>query len=438
MNTWKTCKFGGTSVADADQIRKLEAIVRSDPQRRFVVVSAPGKRSAGDKKVTDLLYLLHETAQNGIDISGILSVIKNRYQQIIDGLELKFDLEGEFEGIAAELTRQPRDFAASRGEYLNGKIVASYLNFEFVDPSQVIFFDEEGRLDDERTYRVLGERLAGAGKFVIPGFYGLSFEGNIKTFSRGGSDISGAVVARATMSSLYENWTDVSGLLMCDPRVVKDPRPMPEVTYVELRELSYMGAQVLHDEAIFPVHEYGIPINIRNTEDPSHPGTMIVSRRNSQSQPIVGVAGKKDFEAIYMNKAMMNREIGFGRKLLEIVESFGINFEHMPSGIDSLSLIVSTKDLAPHRKSLLSEIRKILKVDVLKTFPELSLIAIVGTGMAYHCGIAAKIFQALAAEGINIRLIDQGASELTIIVGVENTDFEKAMRSIYASVVAPL
>ncbi len=426
------CKFGGTSLADADNIRRVAALVEADPQRRFIVVSAPGKRHPKDKKITDLLLLLHETARNGLDFTSVLAIIRARFEEIRAALKVSFDLESEFAEIVQRVPlEESRDYAASRGEFLNGKLIASFLGAHFVDPAENIFFNEAGNLDEARTYPALAASMSGAGRFLVPGFYGLDVAGRIKTFPRGGSDITGAIVARAVEADVYENWTDVGGLLMADPSIIKDAMPMREVTYLELRELSYMGAQVLHDEAVFPVRDPGIPINIRNTFDPDNPGTRIVPSRDPGGQPVVGIAGRKDFSAIHMSKAMMNRERGFGRRVLEIVESYGLSFEHMPTGIDSLSLIIRTADLKPHRRNLIKDIQGLLKVDILNVFDNLALIAVVGTGMAYHCGIASRIFTTLSDAGINIRLIDQGASELTIIIGVENRDFENGVRSIY-------
>ncbi len=435
MNRKVVCKFGGTSLADAQAIRQVASVVEADADRRFVVVSAPGKRNKSDAKVTDLLYLLYETAHAGIDASATLEAIWHRYHDITSDLGIDLQLEREFEDIALMVAHESRDYAGSRGEYLNGLIMAKVLGATFIDPAQMIFFTKDGKLDEGKTYETLAKALAGDGRYVIPGFYGVGANGGIKTFSRGGSDVTGSIVARAIQADVYENWTDVSGLLMADPRCVDNPKPMAEVTYLELRELSYMGAQVLHDEAIFPVCGCNIPINIRNTWEPEHPGTLIVTERNAKGMPVVGVAGKQGFSAIHMNKALMNRENGFGRKLLAIIDSHDLSFEHMPSGIDNLSVIIHGDTLKPKLDQVLQDIQSILKVDSVKVYHNLSLLAVVGTGMAFHCGIAAKVFSALAGAGINIRMIDQGASELTIILSVEDKDYQNAIQAIYNALV---
>ena len=429
------CKFGGSSVADAPQIKKVKAIVEADSSRRYIVVSAPGKRNSQDKKVTDLLYLAHETAKTGIDASEILGLIQQRFEDIVVGLGLDFKLDEEFKLIAKNIGSESPDYAASRGEYLNGKIIARYLGATFVDPFHHIFIDDENMLNEEKTYPSLSRALEGSGLFLVPGFYGQGNDGKTKTFSRGGSDVTGSIVARAIRAEKYENWTDVSGLLMADPRIVHNPRCIDEVSYTELRELSYMGAQVLHDEAIFPVRALGIPVQIRNTNQPDHLGTFIVAKVKHRVVPIVGIAGKEDFEIVYLQKALMNKEIGFGRKLLSIFESHRISFEHLPSGIDSISVVVNSKEMAPCRQSILKDIKKILDADEITSFQGIALIAVVGAGMAYHPGIAATIFTALSQEGINVRLIDQGASELNIIIGVENPDFKGAINAIYKAFI---
>lgn len=429
------CKFGGSSVADAKQILKVKKIIESDERRRYIVVSAPGKRNDDDKKVTDLLYLAHETAKTGLDASEVLGLIQKRYQDIVSELNIQLDLTPHFDEIAKNIGHQSKDYAASRGEYLNGVLIAEALSATFINPAKTIFFKEEGRLNEEKTYDALTEAMAGKGKYVIPGFFGIDQNDRIKTFSRGGSDITGAIVARAMKVSSYENWTDVNGLLMADPRIVDNPLPIEEVSYTELRELSYMGAQVLHDEAIFPVREMGIPVHIRNTNAPEQKGTQIVSKVKHRATPIVGLAGKKDFEAFTLQKTLMNKEVGFGRRALEIFERHQVNFEHLPSGIDSLTIIVNSHDIEEHRESITQEIKQNLKVDELNIFRGIALVAVVGAGMAYHPGVAATVFTALSNEGINVRLIDQGAMELNIILGVEEKDFKKAIRSIYSAFI---
>jgi aspartate kinase len=428
------CKFGGSSVADSNQIKKVAKIIKSNPERRFIVVSAPGKRNDADKKVTDLLYLAHETAKNGLDPKSVLDIIKERYDEIIRGLEMELDLSEEFAEIATTLGSESTDYAASRGEFLNGKVIAHYLDATFIDPYDHIFIESDGQLNEDKTYTSLKKQLEGPGLFLVPGFYGQGENGRVKTFSRGGSDITGAILAHAIHADVYENWTDVSGLLMADPRIVDSPLAISEVSYTELRELSYMGAQVLHDEAIFPAKALGIPVNIKNTNDPDNPGTKIVAKAKHRAFPVVGLAGKKGFEIIYMQKTLMNKEVGFGRRLLGLFEAKQINFEHLPSGIDSVSVVVKSEELDPHRKSILEDIQSHLKVDELKTFPNIALIAVVGSGMAYHPGVAATVFKALADANVNIRLIDQGASELNIIIGVQDSDFDKSINALYSAI----
>ena len=432
-----TCKFGGTSVADADQIRKIANIIDANDKRKFIVVSAPGKRSAEDQKVTDLFYLAAETSKKGVDAKPIMDIIKQRFDDIISGLGLTISFDDEIDNICTSLKDANNDYAASRGEYLNAKIVASFLNATFVDPTEHIFFGNGKKLNADRTYESLNASLQGEGRFVIPGFYGISENtGEIVTFSRGGSDVTGAVVARASKCELYENWTDVDGLLMADPRIVDNPLPIPEVSYKELRELSYMGAQVLHDEAIFPVRELGIPVHIKNTNAPESQGTKIVDKAGHRVTPIVGIAGKEDFEAFYIYKALMNKEIGFGRRLLEIFETNKVSFEHLPSGIDTVSVVVAKSEIDDKRESIIEDIRNQLKVDKIENIENLALIAVVGTGMAHHPGVAATLFKSLADEGINIRLIDQGVSEITIIIGVEMKDFKATVKAIYKAFVS--
>ena len=425
-----TCKFGGSSLADTACVRKAEAIIKSDPNRRFIVPSAPGKRNADDKKITDLLYAWHGLAKQGLDASEPRGIIAERFEQLASELGIDFDVQKHMEEVAKEGAQHPEpDYMASRGEYLNGLLMAELLGATFVDPAECILFDEEGVLDN-KTYDALAKRLTGDGLFVVPGFYGSLPNGRIKTFSRGGSDVTGAIVARATNSALYENWTDVSGFRMTDPNIVPDALRIDEVTYQELRELSYMGAKVLHDEAIFPVRETGIPINIRNTHEPEAAGTMIVAARES-TEAVCGIAGRKGFSMITIEKALMNRELGFGRRVLSILEEFDISFEHMPSSIDTVSVIVSDESLANHGPAVLKAIERRCEPDRVELSPGLALIATVGQGMAGQVGIAAILMGALAKAKVNIRVIDQGSSENNIIVGVEEDDLGAAVRAIY-------
>ena len=437
----KVVKFGGSSLASARQFKKVKAIIEADKTRCYVVPSAPGKRDSKDTKVTDMLYQCYDAVCAGESYKRILDQIKKRYTDIIDGLDLNLNLDFEFAKIEENfLKKAGRDYAASRGEYLNGIIAANYLGFTFVDAAdvirfdaaEVIFFDDNGNLEAEYTDHELSERLANVERAVIPGFYGAKHDGSIKTFSRGGSDITGSIVARAVQADLYENWTDVSGFLVADPRIVENPAPIETITYTELRELSYMGASVLHEDAIFPVRKAGIPINIRNTNRPEDPGTMIVE--NTSKRPhytITGVAGKKGFCAMNIDKAMMNSEIGFGRKVLEVFEKNGISFEHMPSGIDTMSVLVHQDEFQEKEQSVLSGIQRSVHPDVVTLESDLAVIAVVGRGMKAMRGTAARIFAALAHAKINVKMIDQGSSELNIIVGVRHDDFKNAIKALY-------
>ena len=430
----KVVKFGGSSLADAEHFRQVAAIIKADPARRFVVPSAPGKRFSGDTKITDLLYRCYEEARSGIDITATYGEIVGRYNSIITELGLDFDLTGEYEYIKnAMLHRSGRDFAASRGEYLNGLILAKYLGFSFIDAENVIFFKENGSFDQERTDAALREELKQHKNAVIPGFYGIMPNGTIKTFSRGGSDVTGSIVARAADADLYENWTDVSGFMMADPRIIKNPCIIDTITYRELRELSYMGATVLHEDAIFPVRHAGIPINIKNTNAPEDRGTMIVASSPSYDRQkiITGIAGKHGFSVITIIKDMMNSEVGFGRRVLEVLEDNDLSFEHLPSGIDTMSLIVSTADLGDKRERILAQLSRVTKADSVTVEDGLSLIAVVGRGMVKAPGVASRIFGAISAAGVNIRMIDQGSCELNIIIGVDEKDFTTALTAIY-------
>ena len=428
-------KFGGSSLSEASQFRKVKEILLGDSNRMYVVPSAPGRREPDDAKVTDMLYTCHKLASKGelAEFEKVFAELSARYTGIIDELGLNLDFAPHLEQVHyAMLNGQSVDYAASRGEYLNGIILAEYLGWEFIDAAEVIFFDANHRFDSERTQEVLSARLAGTRYAVIPGFYGSNPDGTIRTFSRGGSDVTGAIVARAAGAELYENWTDVSGFLMADPRIVKRPKRIHVITYRELRELSYMGAGVLHEDAIFPVRMAGIPINIRNTNEPDNPGTMIVRADESHVRgAITGIAGKKGFTAIAVEKNMMNSELGFGRRMLEALEECNVSFEHMPSGIDTMTVLVSDHNIEGRIDQVVEKIRRTCKPDHIEVISGLSLIATVGRGMVRYPGTAARIFGALADSGINIRMIDQGSSEINIITGVESADFEKAINAIY-------
>ena len=429
----KVVKFGGSSLASAGQIKKAVDIIRRDDSRRYVIPSAPGRRYSDDAKVTDLLYQCYDEAAAGRDITGLMNRIQSRYTEIIEGLELDLDLSEEFEVINDYFRRQAgRDYAASRGEYLNGLILSAYTGFRFIDPAKVICFDESGNFDSERTHAILREYFKSIEYAVIPGFYGAMPDGSIKTFSRGGSDITGSIVARAVRADVYENWTDVSGVLVTDPHIVSNPEVIETITYRELRELSYMGAQVLHEDAIFPVRKEGIPINIRNTNRPDDPGTMIVESTCRQPKYVVtGIAGKKGFCAINIEKDMMNSELGFGRRVLQVFEENGISFEHMPSGIDTLTVIVHQSEFMEKEQAVISGLHRTVFPDMIDMEGDLALIAVVGRGMKSKKGTAGQLFSALSHARVNIKMIDQGSSELNIIVGVRNEDFEAAIRAIY-------
>jgi aspartate kinase len=425
------CKFGGSSVADAAQIRKIEKIIRSDARRRYIIVSAPGKRDKQDHKITDLLYLCHEMADKDMDIEEAYHLVRDRYRDIACELGVELDMDSLLSQVEDKIrAKASSDYVASRGEYLCARLIAAYFGAEFVDTAETVRINEDGRVD-ESTYAPLAGTLSGPGMYVVPGFYGLGTDGEVKTFSRGGSDITGAIVARAVNAEVYENWTDVSGFLMTDPRIVDNPRPMRLVTYREIRELAYMGANVFHEEAIFPVYKARIPINIRNTNAPEDPGTMIVDRRDTKDGVVVGIAGRRGFTNISIEKLLMNKEIGFGRRLFGILESHRISFEHAPSGIDTMSVIVSDEQLKGKLHGLVEDLKKQLNPDRVEVAGSFALIATVGEGMAYHPGIAAKLFTALAQDGINVRVIDQGSSEINIIVGVEAKDYENAVRAVY-------
>lgn len=429
----KVVKFGGSSLASAEQFRKVGDIIHADKERRFVIPSAPGKRFSGDTKVTDMLYGCYELAENDKDFKKELEAIEARYQEIIDGLSLTLSLKEEFKTISENFKKKAgANYAASRGEYLNGIIMADYLGFPFIDAAEVIRFDENGDFDSETTNDILKERLKDAENAVIPGFYGAYADGTVKTFSRGGSDITGSIVARAVKADVYENWTDVSGFLIADPRIIENPEGIDTITYRELRELSYMGASVLHEDAIFPVRREGIPINIRNTNRPQDEGTWIVESTCQKSKYVVtGIAGKKGFCAVNIDKAMMNSEIGFGRKVLQAFEDYGISFEHVPSGIDTMTVFVHQDEFMDKEQKVVSAIHRLADPDSIDIEADLALIAVVGRGMKSTRGTAGRIFSALAHANVNVKMIDQGSSELNIIIGVANDDFETAIKAIY-------
>ena len=429
----KVVKFGGSSLASAAQFEKVGKIIRSDEGRRYVIPSAPGKRNSGDKKVTDMLYACYALAEAGKNFEAQLADIKARYDEIITGLKLDFSLSEDFKEIEKQFKdKAGKEYAASRGEFLNGKIMAQYLGYTFVDPATVVCFTKNGDFDAEKTNEKMSAKLAKTEKAVIPGFFGAKPDGSIKTFSRGGSDITGSIVARAVKADVYENWTDVSGFMIADPRIINKPQSIEIITYTELRELAYMGASVLHEDSIFPVRKEGIPINIRNTNKPEDEGTWIVESTARKSKyTITGIAGKKGFCCVNISKDMMNSEIGFVRKVLQAFEDHDISIEHVPSGIDTMTVFVHEDDFISKEQAVVSEIHRLAKPDMLEIESDLGLIAVVGRGMKSTRGTAGRIFSALAHANVNVRMIDQGSSELNIIIGVENRDFEKAISAIY-------
>ena len=436
----KVLKFGGSSMADAKQFEKVKSIVQADPARRVVIVSAAGKRFSDDHKLTDLLYLCYAHLKYGVSCDSVFNMIRSRYIEIRDHLELKTDLEAEFDALRRKMDAGiSQDELVSRGEYFAAKLMADYLGYDFLDSELWLKFNLDGTVDQEKSYEILA-RMASGRRVVIPGFYGAMPDGSIRTFTRGGSDITGALAAAALDADVYENWTDVSGFLMADPRIVKDPLPIERITYSELRELSYIGAQVLHEGTIFPVREKNIPLNIRNTNQPDHPGTMIMESFDETEEAkdgnfITGIAGRKNFSVITITKNGMSNEVGVLRRILEVLEKYQLVLEYLPSGIDSVSLVVAADKLRPCPYQLLGDIQKMLKPDSIHVTDDMAIVAAVGRKMAFKPGTSGKIFAALGENGINIRMITQGPDELNIIVGVDNKDFAGAIRVLYDSFV---
>lgn len=429
----KVAKFGGSSVADGIQLAKLKEIVEADADRRYIIVSAPGKRFPTDNKITDLLYMCKAQKDQNIPADQLFQVIADRFNALVFSLGVDVDLTGEIETIRKNLDEGcTADYIASRGEYLSAIVTAAYLGYDFVDTAGLVMFDKRGRLMQDETNNALAAELSKHERAVIPGFYGSSAEtGEIKVFSRGGSDITGSLVARAVNADMYENWTDVSGFLMTDPRIVDDPKPIERISYIELRELSYMGANVLHEDAIFPVRSAGVPINIRNTNKPEDPGTIITAEMELSDRIVSGIAGHKNFTVIAIYKNNLNAEVGIIRKLLSVLEDNNISFEHMPSGIDTVSLVISDEELDGKLDDLIEQIQARMKPDTIEVHDDIALLAVVGAGMDRKPGTSARIFTALAENNVNIRMIDQGSSEINIIIGVANEDFETAIRAIY-------
>ncbi len=435
----KVTKFGGSSMADAGQYRKVRDILQADPERRVVVVSAAGKRHSKDHKITDLLYLCHAHIQYGVASDAVYEMITSRYLEIRDELGIRLDLETEFEALKKRMDAKElsADEMASRGEYFSAKLMAAYLGFQFVDATEWIFFNIDGTVDEEKSYTALRSKVTGEG-IVTPGFYGVMPDGSIHTFSRGGSDITGSLAAAALDAAVYENWTDVSGILMADPRIVENPQPIPEITYDELRELAYAGANVLHEGAIFPVREKNIPLNIRNTNDPEAPGTMIRHQFESESDPhrlITGITGKKDFSIITVFKRGLTSQVGILRRILSVLEKHGISVDFVPNGIDNVSLVIPTAVIEPKLYSILANIQQEIAPDNITVQDQIAIITAVGHQMAFRPGVSGRIFAALGQADINIRMINQGPDELNIIFGVENKDYANAIRVLYNSFI---
>jgi aspartate kinase len=431
----KVCKFGGTSMADGNVMKKVKEIIDSDKDRRFVVVSAPGKRFSGDIKVTDLLYKCYDEVMAKGTCEQAFASIKARFTSIVKELNMDFDMTAILDDTQKRIdSEKDKDFTASRGEYLSAQVMAKVLDAKFIDSEDVVFFNEKGTLDDEKTYKAIVEAIGDEKKAVFPGFYGKGVNGKVKTFSRGGSDISGAIVARAVNASVYENWTDVSGFLACDPRIVDSPKRIKNLSYKELRELSYMGANVLHSESIFPVRKANIPIVIKNTFRPEDEGTTIlpIAQYKPSGSIVTGIAGKKNFSVIYIEKSHMNSEIGFVRKVLSVLEQFGVSFEHIPSGIDTMSIVIESEQLDNFKLTqILEGIKNEVEPDIIRVIENIALIATVGHGMSSSVGTSARLFKAMAEAGVNVKMIDQGSSELNIIVGVKNEDCERCIAAIY-------
>ena len=429
----KTVKFGGSSLADAEHFRKVRQIVLSDETRKYVIPSAPGKRYPGDVKVTDMLYKCYELARDKEAFDELFGKVTERFDGIIADLGLDLSLTKEYENIrSAMLHMSGRDYAASRGEYLNGRILAACLGYDFIDAFDVVMFRDDGTFDEKKTEKIMSDQLRKHERAVIPGFYGAMPNGTVRTFSRGGSDFTGSIVASVSGSDLYENWTDVSGFLTADPRIVENPGTIDKITYRELRELSYMGATVLHEDAVFPVRSVGIPINIRNTNRPEDRGTFIVPEcRPGEGNVITGIAGRHGFSVICVEKDRMNSEVGFIRKVLSVLENNRLTCEHIPSGIDTMSVVIETASIAPVRELVLNTICTVVEPDAVSIEDGISLIAVVGRNMVRAKGTAARIIGSVAGAGVNIRMIDQGSDEMNVIIGVSDDDFEKAVTAIY-------
>lgn len=435
----KVVKFGGSSLASAEQFARVKAIVEADPDRKAVIVSAPGKRFKEDNKVTDLLYICHAHIKYNASFEDVFEDIAERYREIARGCGLKQDLEAEFASVKASMNKSSSvDAIVSRGEYLNAKLMAEYLGYTFIDSKDWLCFNYDGKVDFEKSYAALSGLFLKAKKVVLPGFYGAMPDGEIKTFSRGGSDVTGAIAAAALNADAYENWTDVSGILMADPRIVENPRPIEQVTFGELRELSYMGADVLHEETVFPVRQKNIPLYIKNTNDPSARGTLILEDFETESEEdkkrfVTGITGRKHYSILTVTKARMNSEPGFIRRTLKIVEKYGVTVEHITSSIDSFSLVASTAQVEACLHDMIEDLQSTLSPDRVKVDHGISLVAVVGRRMAWNVGVSGRLFATLGENDINIRMIEQGADEINIIIGVQDKDFKKTIRVLYNS-----
>ena len=430
----KVVKFGGSSVSGAEQFKKVKNIIESDSSRRLVVVSAAGKRFEDDHKMTDLLYLCHAHLKYGVSCDDIMDSIEQRFVEIKNDLGLQYDVKADFDALRARLNKNMSvDELVSRGEYFTARLMAEYLGFSFVDAKDCFFFGLDGQIDREKTDEAIKEALNKYGKIVIPGFYGSIVGGKIRIMSRGGSDISGAIASAAVDADVYENWTDVSGILMADPRIVDNPKSISRLTYAELRELAFMGASVLHEESIMPVKERGIALNIRNTNEPEHPGTMIVEsidEKNGAERPITGIAGRKNFSVITVNKRNINISVTL-RQVLDIFDKYKVPVEHIDLGLDSFAIVASTTAMGDAVYDIASDIKKTCRPDRVYMQEGIALVAAVGRKMTFRPGTSGRLFKALGDNGVNIRIIAQGADELSIMVGVENTQFETAIKVLY-------
>lgn len=429
-------KFGGSSLSCASQFEKVKNIVMSDPKRKIVVVSALGRRDSSDTKITDLLYILHAHLKYSVPYEDIWNMIYSRFVGVQNELNISYDITIDLNALYSELDKNiGLDYLVSRGEFLTAKLMSSYLGFRFVDAKDLLYFNYDGKMDDDFTQKKVKTAFADYGSIVVPGFYGAYPNGTVKLLSRGGSDVTGSILAKCLNVSMYENWTDVSGILTADPRLIKNPKAIKEITYAELRELSYMGASVLHEETVFPVQQLNIPINLRNTNEPDHPGTVIKNICTDESCIVTGIAGKKDFLSFNISKDHMSNEIGFLRKTLSVFEKYNVSIEHVPSGIDSFSVVVSSASVEKCKYELVTDLKKDLNADI-SIEPDIALVAIVGRNMAKRSGICATIFQTLGEEKINVKLLAQGPSELNIIIGVASKDYERTVKSLYDNLVA--